>query len=351
MEAIGKNAGDDARKSRVEWLDIAKGLAIICVIVGHTAVSGEGIRNLIFSFHLPLFFIIAGFTIKRISMTEIKQSLKKDFMRLILPVFLMRSINLAISMIFYHEPFAETFLINIYSILWGNGNDYVPFSSSFKFWGVGEIWFLIALFWAKLLYRIFDNYIIHYRFIVLLLLAFGGMWTGSVVRLPQCMDMMPLILLFMECGRYLRNEVDMQSKAWEKTGVAAFFIWIFLVWNKEIYIEMATREYPYFMVSVLLAVLGSIVVIQFSQALGQLRWSKALAFLGRNSLILLCIHHLDWYVPQLWTVTIFKEGSSLIFVNDMATFVARVLFDIVLMMGVVFINNKMKRSHRGSQNC
>ena len=40
-----------AKKTRIEWLDIAKGIVILTVIIGHTAEYGGTLRNFIFSFH------------------------------------------------------------------------------------------------------------------------------------------------------------------------------------------------------------------------------------------------------------------------------------------------------------
>lgn len=45
---------------RIEWVDIAKGIAIILMVVGHEI--GGNARIFIFSFHMPLFFILSGFT-------------------------------------------------------------------------------------------------------------------------------------------------------------------------------------------------------------------------------------------------------------------------------------------------
>ncbi|MCQ2371627.1 MAG: acyltransferase [Akkermansia sp.] len=50
---------------RIEWVDILKGLAILLVVVGHMEYA-EGTSNpgrmLIYSFHMPLFFMLAGYT-------------------------------------------------------------------------------------------------------------------------------------------------------------------------------------------------------------------------------------------------------------------------------------------------
>lgn len=48
-------------KERVAWLDIAKGIAIILVVLGHSNLP-KGLNSFIFSFHVPLFFFVAGMT-------------------------------------------------------------------------------------------------------------------------------------------------------------------------------------------------------------------------------------------------------------------------------------------------
>lgn len=50
---------------RLDWIDIAKGIAIILVIVGHTVPNPSPLRHAIFSFHMPVFFILAGIRLGR----------------------------------------------------------------------------------------------------------------------------------------------------------------------------------------------------------------------------------------------------------------------------------------------
>lgn len=49
---------------RLDWIDIAMGIAIILVIVGHTVPNPSPLRHAIFSFHMPVFFILAGYTFR-----------------------------------------------------------------------------------------------------------------------------------------------------------------------------------------------------------------------------------------------------------------------------------------------
>ncbi len=48
-------------KTRINWIDCAKGIAILLVIAGHT-IEQPVIRGVIFSFHMPLFFILSCMT-------------------------------------------------------------------------------------------------------------------------------------------------------------------------------------------------------------------------------------------------------------------------------------------------
>lgn len=46
---------------RIEWIDVAKGIGILFIILGHVFNTGF-LRKWIFSFHVPFFFVVAGFT-------------------------------------------------------------------------------------------------------------------------------------------------------------------------------------------------------------------------------------------------------------------------------------------------
>ena len=46
-------------KRRLEYLDIAKGILIIMMLIGHTWDSGP-VHYFVYSFHMPAFFLISG---------------------------------------------------------------------------------------------------------------------------------------------------------------------------------------------------------------------------------------------------------------------------------------------------
>ena len=58
------NTGNDFEKKisqRIVWLDIAKALGIVAIVLGHT-IQGGLVKKYVYSFHVPMFFFLQGIT-------------------------------------------------------------------------------------------------------------------------------------------------------------------------------------------------------------------------------------------------------------------------------------------------
>ena len=58
------NTGNDSAKKisqRIVWLDIAKALGIVAIVLGHT-IQGGLVKKYVYSFHVPMFFFLQGIT-------------------------------------------------------------------------------------------------------------------------------------------------------------------------------------------------------------------------------------------------------------------------------------------------
>ena len=56
------NTGNDSAKKisqRIVWLDIAKALGIVAIVLGHT-IQGGLVKKYVYSFHVPMFFFLKG---------------------------------------------------------------------------------------------------------------------------------------------------------------------------------------------------------------------------------------------------------------------------------------------------
>lgn len=120
-------------KTRLEWIDIAKCLAIILVVLGH-ATGASIVGKYIYSFHMPLFFIISGMCFTN-GKYKIKNLVKKRFKQLFLPAIWLTFISVIIIKLANH-PYELSAL-----------GDALP----------GALWFLPVLFFVEVIYCLFSN--------------------------------------------------------------------------------------------------------------------------------------------------------------------------------------------------
>ena len=81
--------------NRVAWLDIAKGMAIILMVLGHTSIPAVA-SNFIYAFHMPLFFIASGW-VTRWDKHALPQFITHRLRTLMLPFGIYSAIVLIIS--------------------------------------------------------------------------------------------------------------------------------------------------------------------------------------------------------------------------------------------------------------
>ena len=187
-------------KKRIDWLDIAKGIVIICTIIGHS-VGKDRIIVFIFSFHMPLFFILSGYTIKKIPLSQFKKATIKDFIRLIIPIFVVFAIDFILQILFFDKSAFSLIKTDIKKFIWGTCNR-----------GVGRLWFLVALFYSKFFFRLVLNKIPKYREIFLLVGTYIFSVPGLKIETPQNLDLIFVAMLFMDIGYHFRNSIDENYK-------------------------------------------------------------------------------------------------------------------------------------------
>lgn len=73
-------------KERLPWIDIAKGVGILLVMIGHTDIPMV-MSNFIYAFHMPLFFMASGWTTNW-EKYNFKEFISKRFRTLMVPFFI-----------------------------------------------------------------------------------------------------------------------------------------------------------------------------------------------------------------------------------------------------------------------
>ena len=324
-------------KKRVDWLDIAKGLAMLIVIAGHTTNSSI-VFNYIYSFHLPFFFILSGYTIKKISNKDLPGSIVKDYKRLVQPV-LICLLLLTIKRVITGISILDAATNVLYAFLWGSASNYVMIlGNELSIPSIGILWFPISVFWGKQFYKIFDK-VTKYRLLILLLISLLGMLLGSIIWMPHCLDLVPVILLFFEYGRFLREKVDIKSVKWKITCSMSLILWIIFVGPLDIHLHLNARLYPYLYLSLIIALMGTNVFIYISQLISKVKHHKVLTFIGKNSLLLLFIHGFDTYLINIWNINVSSIGTA----NNILSMLLRMIIDVTLLWLFVYVKTMITK--------
>lgn len=129
--------------------DIMKGIGILLMMIGHFY-EAEYICHFIYTFHMPLFVLVAGYFSKTYNIEEDRYGLtmlRNNLRRLILPVV----VTLFIILVWYIllaivKNNVSLIIIPCLNLLWESGDE---LWTKFGLIWIGPLWFLWALFWAK----------------------------------------------------------------------------------------------------------------------------------------------------------------------------------------------------------
>ena len=86
-----------SEKTRIVWIDQLRAIAFYTVILGHMSIV-YGLKSFIYSFHMPLFFMITGlvFNIEKIYKTKFKDFLFSLAKKMLVPYLLLQLISIPI---------------------------------------------------------------------------------------------------------------------------------------------------------------------------------------------------------------------------------------------------------------
>lgn len=133
--------------SRIETLDIAKGIGFFLVVLGHLVPSGGTVSIFIFSFHMPLFFIIAGYFIPE-KATLCFYSRRVVTLGINYIVFSLMGLVVTLLVPSWRNALTKNTLF--FDAIYNTQPECIH---------VGQIWFLAAMFWAVTLF-----FVIHRMF-------------------------------------------------------------------------------------------------------------------------------------------------------------------------------------------
>ena len=190
--------------NRIVWLDYGKAIAIYLVVLAHTALYKPA-EAFIYTFHMPFFFFMSGYLFSFEKYTSYSQFAKRRFRQLIVPYIIFNII---------------TYLLWFFVLrkVGDDANEAVgalsPIISALTVNAKGMVhdiplWFLAALFVVEnIYYLIYKNkrYAVVATAILFLLAVINNAF--NPVRLPFCIDISLVAILFYRLGSVLREKGD-----------------------------------------------------------------------------------------------------------------------------------------------
>lgn len=201
------------------WLDIAKGITIILMVVGHTSIS-NAISSFIYAFHMPLFFIASGFTESYVKYSPLGYIQHKA--RTIMLPFITYSIIVSFALYLIGKM--------VFSHLILNG------------WEGYALWFIPVLYLASILAMLISftkNIYLRYGFMISMFLL-GSYLSCYQVSLPWTLSTVPYATFLVLIGnelKHIQKWIEAENHYWDiallfmVTVMVSHFWHLDLAWN------------------------------------------------------------------------------------------------------------------------
>lgn len=306
-------------------VDIAKAIGILLMILGHCQGIPWLLRNFIFSFHMPLFFIFSGYFYK--TPQNMNEMVKKNARHLVVP-YLFTSLGIIIVYLLMHN-YAMAGKSIIGTMMSNGGWPSEKYGSSLPY--IGPIWFLLALFWCKIFYVYVNKYSGKCLFTSFIISTIALLIGKYIVNLPFGILTGFCGLVFYSMGGYWKKSNRPINKS---ILFAGLIIWLFCI--RFSHLELATFDCKHYPISMIGSFVGTYVVYLISKRTPAFL-KPMMCWIGENTLLILCYHTLSFsiigIIKQYFLV---PNGYS---INDLGN--AVLLF--VLGLGLPYLHMKIKQ--------
>lgn len=312
-------------KTRDPVFDIMKGFAILFVIMSHTNLPYSS--HVFVSLRSPLFFIVSGFFAKEWFFCDF---MKNGVKRLLIPMIVT---NLAmIPALFLCDYIFETNVTSkaIQSMLLGTSSWCLVGSSVFEM-SAGPLWFV----WASILVRIYWSFLQRVktellRGIIIFALAIVSFKSKSYFTLPFSFQASFGAMGFFYAG-YIIKHYNLLENGWGKrlfTPCLVCLIYNTCFSNIDINFCWYGGGYMIDLLGCVGAFFIVYSVVKMNYDLKNRFW-QVVNFIGRYSLVALCVHSIDQCLLVHWLPVKFWTWFALGF-EQICAYIIRILFVVFL---------------------
>lgn len=268
-------------KSRLEFVDIAKGIGIMIVCFGHSGAE-DVVISWIGGFIVPLFFILSGYMYKDKGIPVGKDLYNKG--KKLLKPYLFFSVVLLL----IYKRFAWNDIVGVFYSRYCLYTYHAPDNIFFMKATNSPMWFLTAMFATFPLFYIIMKNEKYIKWIVLSYLLITWGCTFLPILLPWSLDVAFIMAIFMYIGVLFRRQENLLNKPsyiyW--LIIAAFLILCKVNGEPNPSVRELGHSLLLYMIT---GVLGSISMMWICKHLEGKPLSGLLADIGRHTLVIFCL--------------------------------------------------------------
>lgn len=289
---------------RETFLDVAKGIGILLVVLIHSATIQGTVVYVINEFYMPMFFLISGYLFGSKGTYLSVNIVKKNIMKFITYYFYGCGILFLLccfySVIFNRNAFPGKSAI--YSMLYGRFYDAANVNIVDVFWS-GHFWFISAMVSSYILFYLLI-YVSEKSLLVEILtsmiyVVYAYALRVTPILLPWCIDVAPVIAVIIYVGyklgkyKFLSQQINWILIVTEV--VAGFICWYWFD-SYDLHMRNYGSDGSLFGVIkvTLVGVSGSILMIRIARGIDKIPGvGRLLSFLGQRSLFIF-MWHIVW---------------------------------------------------------
>lgn len=268
------------KKKRIEWLDIAKAVSIILVVLGH---SGHPFLDIYLGwFRMPLFFFLSGILFKPVLFKNFGRWAGNKAYRMMLPYFVYGIVVFAV----FNIQGMNLLPNHLYNLLYGGSGLQGPY---------GVFWFITVLLLTQLLLGIISNF---YKWIQILIIAalfisghsdyiisFDWPWNANVVMIA---------IFYYSLGYYGSEVIKKYHDSFPAAALSAVLAAIVIMLNAgghlDFYLNLKMSSYNHFILDIIIPLLFFMPVIYISSILSKFPIKEVFKVFGQYSIVIMYLH-------------------------------------------------------------
>lgn len=321
---------------RLDYIDTAKGIGIILVVIYHHLLGAEFINNWISSFHMPLFFMITGYLYAfRDDYTKpVGKFIVQKLKGLMYPFAILSVIVIIWNAFFYNVLFPSVTPENsTLEIFWLTITTY----------GYHALWFVPCLFYSSVIFYLLRKYHLHHwilAIIVLFAAAFTVVPEADIFTYYPVRFFVRILigLMFIYFGYLFFRLLSKIQKRWQLiilivSGLVTVlsFIVYYLYPGLLPFINIGVCHIEKPIIYILLALSSSAFIILLSQYIN----NKVVGFFGKNSIVILAFH-MDLTIEAAWLI----EGRIPWNVNETIQSATVVAIELAMLVIMILLINR-----------